>query len=75
MTHSATDGTKGVVFIPDPNESDHTEGLTSRDCMLISESALSREWLTPEEDEAWKELDYSDIKRDSKVMKELRRRG
>lgn len=25
-------------------------------CMLLSEPVLTREWLTPEEDEAWKHL-------------------
>lgn len=25
-------------------------------CMLLSEPVLAREWLTPEEDEAWKDL-------------------
>ena len=28
----------------------------SRDFLLISESALSKDWLRSEEDEAWKEL-------------------
>ena len=31
-------------------------GLESRDLLLWSESALSKDWLRPEEDEAWKDL-------------------
>ena len=43
------------------NPEGHTSAmleLTSEDfdCALASESALSKDWLRPEEDEAWKDL-------------------
>ena len=33
------------------------------ECAILSESALAKEWLTPEEDEAWKHLsDLPDLR-------------
>lgn len=32
---------------------EYNEGLL---CMVASEEVLTREWLTPEEDEAWRDL-------------------
>jgi hypothetical protein len=32
------------------------KSLEGRRCALLSESSLKKDWLRPEEDEAWKEL-------------------
>ena len=32
------------------------DGVSAHQCMLASERVLAKEWDTPEEDEAWKEL-------------------
>lgn len=35
---------------------DELKSLEGRICALLSESSLKKDWLKPEEDEAWKEL-------------------
>lgn len=41
--------------INDTNDTDDTQTLVE-DFLELSESSLNKVWLTPEEDEAWKEL-------------------
>ena len=36
--------------------------IKGAECYILSESSLKKDWLSPEEDEAWKDLQGDDTK-------------
>lgn len=47
------------------------EDVSARDCMAASEPVLAREWSTPEEDEAWKDLGVAQPEADPALVQDV----